>query len=250
MNNVFTFIRELKDIPTTIKALEEEVSYLMKLDWLHDISKPSTTPGILCDWEIEELCKGDKPMLRPFHPESIKQVCIASDTNSECHSSIKILSKGLSSAGYDISASAEDVKIFKHIPGEVVDPKNFNPEFLEDAKIKRDHTGVYFILPGNSYALLNSVEYFDLPRNIKGKCDGKSTNSRVGIHINITPLEPGWFGHLTIEISNGSPSDCKVYLEEGIAQIEFSRINNPRTSYADRNGKYNGQPNRVVFAKV
>lgn len=252
MKNVFTFIRELKDIPTTIKALEEEVSYLMKQDEL-----PASSHGILCDWEIEELCKGDKPMLRPFHPESIKTAIVDTPDalpdnygrRTQC-AKIAILSKGLSTAGYDISASAEDVKIFKHLPGEVVDPKKFNPEFLEDAKIKRDHTGCYFILPGNSYALLKSVEYFDLPRNIKGKCDGKSTNSRVGIHVNITPLEPGWSGYLTIEISNGSPSDCKVYLEEGIAQIEFVRINDPKVSYSDRNGKYNDQENKVVFAKV
>jgi len=246
MKNLFTFIRELKEIPDTITALSEEVSYLMKRD------DSMQQLGILNDIEIMDLCTGQtEPMLKPFYLESIKTQDIElHDHPDYLWKTYKILSKGLSTAGYDISASADDVKIFKHIPGEVVDPKNFNPEFLEDAKIKRDSTGCYFILPGNSYALLKSVEYFNLPRNIKGRCDGKSTNARCGLAINITPLEPGWKGYLTIEISNSSSSDCKVYLEEGIAQIEFNRINDPKTSYSDRNGKYNDQENKVVYAKV
>jgi dCTP deaminase len=215
--------------------------------FIKSLEKPEL--GVLCDREIAELCTGDKPMISPFISESVKTVSKCIDLSQE-RRSYKILSKGLSSAGYDISASAEDVKIFKHIPGEVVDPKNFNPDFLEDAKIYRDNTGCYFIIPGNSYALLYSVEEFNIPSNIKGRCDGKSTNARCAIHMNITPLEPGWHGYLTIEISNGSPSDVKVYLEEGIAQLEFSRINEPNVSYADRNGKYNNQENKVVFAKV
>jgi dCTP deaminase len=221
------------------------------IDFFYDVIEISK--GLHCrvlnDIEITELCTGDRPMISPFISESVKTASKCIDLSQE-RRNYKILSKGLSSAGYDISASAEDVKIFKHIPGEVVDPKNFNPHFLEDANIKTDETGIYFIIPGNSYALLKSEQRFDLPRNIKGRCDGKSTNARVGIHVNITPLEPGWSGVLTIEISNNSPSDCRVYLEEGIAQLEFVRINNPLVSYADRSGKYNNQENKVVFAKV
>lgn len=243
---MFTFFKDLSnDTTNKLKQLTDSVvNIFADIAELRDAI--NAAPRVLNDLEITELCTGDNPMISPFIPESIKEVF---DSEYQI-AKYKILSKGLSSAGYDISASAEGVKIFRHIPGQVVDPKNFNPEFLEDAKIYRDSTGIYFIIPGNSYALLYSVEKFNIPSNIKGRCDGKSTNARCAIHMNITPLEPGWSGYLTIEISNGSPSDVKVYLEEGIAQLEFVRINEPKTSYKDRNGKYNQQPKQVVYAKV
>lgn len=243
MKNLFTFIRSFQDYCNSFGHSKKTQCAIDDLDCRLD-----NTPRILCDWEIAELCSGDKPMISPFIPKSVKVAFLECPSGTKIP--YKILSKGLSSAGYDISASAEGVKIFKHIPGQVVDPKNFNPEFLEDAKIYRDNTGCYFILPGNNGALLYSAEEFDVPSNIKGRCDGKSTNARCLLNIHVTPLEPGWSGYLTIEISNGSPSDVKVYLEEGIAQLEFSRINEPKVSYSSRNGKYNNQPRQVVYAKV
>jgi dCTP deaminase len=145
--------------------------------------------------------------------------------------------------GYDIRCT-EDYKIFTNVRQAVVDPKQFNPESFIDFK------GAICTVPPNSFALARSVEYFRMPRTILGICLGKSSYARCGIVVNITPLEPGWEGHLTIEISNTTPLPARIYSHEGIAQVLFFEGGEvPEVSYADRKGKYQGQQG-ITLPKV
>jgi len=144
----------------------------------------------------------------------------------------KIVSYGLSSYGYDIRLSNR-FKLFTNVHNSIVDPKNFT----EDAFV--DIEGDVCIIPPNSFALAVSKEYFSLPRNILVLCIGKSTYARCGIIVNVTPLEPEWAGHITIEISNTTPLPAKIYANEGIAQLVFLESKEMcEVSYADRMGKY------------
>ena len=144
----------------------------------------------------------------------------------------KLVSYGLSSFGYDIRV-ADEFKVFTNVYNSVVDPKNFRDDsFVE---IKRN----VCIIPPNSFALARSVEYFRIPRNVLTICLGKSTYARCGIIVNVTPFEPEWEGHVTIEISNTTPLPAKIYANEGIAQVLFFESEEQcETSYADRKGKY------------
>lgn len=163
----------------------------------------------------------------------------------------KLISYGLSSAGYDIRLSPCDFKVFKHIPGQIVDPKNFNPKHLEDSILHNDKNGDYFILPGNSYGLGVAIEFLTIPDNIMVTCIGKSTYARVGVIANVTPAEPGWKGHLTLEFSNSSNADCKVYANEGVVQLLFHQLTEScMVSYSSRNGKYQNQTQVITLPKV
>ncbi|MGC9070060.1 MAG: dCTP deaminase [Elusimicrobiales bacterium] len=153
------------------------------------------------------------------------------------------ISYGLSSYGYDIRVS-DEYKIFTDVYNTVVDPKNFSPKAFIDIKAP------YCIIPPNSFALARSVEYFKIPRGVMGLCIGKSTYARCGIVVNITPLEPEWEGHLTIEISNTTPIPAKIYSYEGIAQLIFLESDEIcEISYKDRKGKYQAQKG-VTLPKV
>jgi dCTP deaminase len=145
------------------------------------------------------------------------------------------ISYGLSSYGYDIRV-ADEFKIFHNVNSTVVDPKNFDDRsFVE-------FTGQTCTIPPNSFALARSVEYIRMPRDVTGVVLGKSTYARCGIVTNFTPLEAGWEGHITIEISNTTPLPARIYANEGIAQVLFFLSDEPcRISYADRKGKYQGQ---------
>ncbi|MDZ7373176.1 MAG: dCTP deaminase [candidate division KSB1 bacterium] len=146
-----------------------------------------------------------------------------------------VISYGLSSYGYDVRI-ADEFKIFTNINTTIVDPKNFDTRSLVDFK------GEVCIIPPNSFALGRTVEYFRIPRNVMTICVGKSTYARCGIITNVTPLEPGWEGHVTLEISNTTPLPAKIYAFEGIAQILFFESDEPcQRSYADKKGKYQRQ---------
>lgn len=146
-----------------------------------------------------------------------------------------VISYGLSSYGYDIRV-ADEFRVFTEVFQTLVDPKNFDPKSFVEIK------GYHCIIPPNSFCLARSVEYFRIPRNVIGICLGKSTYARCGIVVNITPLEPEWEGHLTIEISNTTPLPAKIYAGEGIAQVIFIESDELCTvSYKDRKGKYQGQ---------
>jgi dCTP deaminase len=150
------------------------------------------------------------------------------------------ISYGLSSYGYDIRI-ADEFKIFTNINTTIVDPKRFDPRSFVDVQ------GEVAVIPPNSFALGRSVEYFKIPRNVLTICVGKSTYARCGIITNVTPFEPEWEGYVTLEISNTTPLPAKIYANEGIAQVLFFESDEPcETSYADRQGKYQGQQGIVL----
>ena len=145
------------------------------------------------------------------------------------------ISYGLSSFGYD-SRCSDEFKIFTNVDNAIVDPKNFS----EDSFVDRQ-TDVC-IIPPNSFVLTRSVEYFRIPKDVLVVCLGKSTYARCGLIVNVTPLEPGWEGHVTLEISNTTPLPAKVYDNEGVAQFLFFKGSSDcEVTYADRAGKYMGQ---------
>ncbi|MGM0533800.1 MAG: dCTP deaminase [Campylobacterota bacterium] len=146
-----------------------------------------------------------------------------------------VVSYGLSSYGYDIRVSNE-FKIFTNLNSTVVDPKNFKSENVID------FSGDECIIPPNSFALARTVEYFNMPDDVLAICLGKSTYARCGIIVNVTPFEPGFSGHITIEISNTTPLPAKIYANEGIAQVLFLQGDEAcGTTYKDKKGKYQSQ---------
>jgi len=151
-----------------------------------------------------------------------------------------VISYGLSSYGYDLRI-ADEIKIFTNINTTIVDPKAFDPRSFVD------YQGPVCIVPPNSFVLGRSVEYFKIPRNVLTLCVGKSTYARCGIITNVTPFEPEWEGFVTLEISNTTPLPAKIYANEGIAQVLFFESDEAcQTSYADRQGKYQGQQGIVL----
>jgi dCTP deaminase len=143
-----------------------------------------------------------------------------------------LISYGLSSYGYDLRV-ADEFKVFTNVFNTVVDPKSFDAKSFVDVKTD------ICIVPPNSFALARSVEYFRIPRNVLTVCVGKSTYARCGIIVNVTPFEPEWEGHVTLEISNTTPLPAKIYANEGLAQVLFFEAKEAcEISYADRAGKY------------
>ncbi len=166
----------------------------------------------------------EKGMIEPFEPKQVR----------ENHGG-KIISFGTSSYGYDVRCASE-FKIFTNINSAIVDPKNFDENSFVDV-----HSDVC-IIPPNSFALARTVEYFRIPRNVLTICLGKSTYARCGIIVNVTPLEPEWEGHVTLEFSNTTTLPAKIYAHEGVAQMIFFESDETcDVSYKDRGGKYQGQ---------
>jgi len=146
-----------------------------------------------------------------------------------------VISYGVSSFGYDVRVG-DEYKVFTDVFSVVVDPKDFDPRSFVD--IKGDHC----IIPPHSFALAATMEYFRIPPDVLVICVGKSTYARCGIIVNVTPLEPEWCGHLTLEISNTTPLPAKIYSREGLAQLLFFKGEEvPETTYAQRGGKYQDQ---------
>lgn len=178
----------------------------------------------------EDLQKeGWAPMIEPFERQQVRE------RNGE-----RAISFGNSSYGYDVRC-ADEFKIFTNINSAIIDPKNFDDKSFVD--VKSD----VCIIPPNSFALARTVEYFRIPRNVLTVCLGKSTYARCGIIVNVTPLEPEWEGHVTLEFSNTTNLPAKIYANEGVAQMLFFESDEEcETSYADRGGKYMGQTGVVV----
>lgn len=188
-------------------------------------------------------------MISPFIPELVRHYTVQGHPDFSPQI-FKVISYGLSSYGYDIRLSNKEFKIFRRIPGQTIDPKNFDSKNLEDSALHFDKYGSYFILPAHSYALGVAVEKITMPSDVIAIAVGKSTYARCGVILGITPSEPGWSGHLTIELSNSSSADVRVYANEGIAQLLFFKGEQCETTYSDRAGKYQDQPEQVVFSKV
>lgn len=163
-------------------------------------------------------------MIEPFEPQQVSH-----------NEHGRVISYGTSSYGYDIRC-ADEFKIFTNINSAIVDPKNFVDSSFVDLKAP------VCIIPPNSFALARTVEYLRIPRNVLTICLGKSTYARCGIIVNVTPLEPEWEGHVTLEFSNTTPLPAKIYAGEGVAQVLFLQADEVcEVSYRDRNGKYQGQ---------
>ncbi|NLC27930.1 MAG: dCTP deaminase [Campylobacteraceae bacterium] len=175
--------------------------------------------GLKADKWIREMSI-NKRMIEPFCEEQVGK---------------NVISYGVSSYGYDIRVGRE-FKIFTNVNSTVVDPKNFNSKNVVDFE------GDVCIVPPNSFALASTVEYFRIPSNVLAICLGKSTYARCGIIVNVTPFEPDFEGHITIEISNTTPLPAKIYANEGIAQVLFFEGDEQcETTYKDKAGKYQGQ---------
>lgn len=154
-----------------------------------------------------------------------------------------VISYGVSSYGYDLRVAA-DFKVFTNVYNQIVDPKNFDNRSFVD--IEGD-----CIIPPNSFALARTVEYLKIPRNVVTVCVGKSTYARCGIIVNVTPFEPEWEGHATLEISNTTPLPAKIYANEGICQVLFFESDEPcEVSYADKKGKYQSQPPQIILPRM
>lgn len=198
--------------------------------------------GLLPDWEIKRLAE-EEGMIYPFVDHKVRS-----------HKDRQVVSYGLSSYGYDLRLSPKEFKIFHHIPGAVVDPKSFNPDNLVDAPLRYQSKGLgglgekFYIMPGHKYGLGFTLEKLRIPSDITVVFIGKSTYARIGMIANLTPGEAGWGGHLTLEFSNSSCADCRIYGDEGIVQALFFRGAPCFTTYGD--GKYQNQGAGVVMARV
>lgn len=182
-------------------------------------SEPGVITMIKSDRWIKQMAL-EKGMITPFAERQVRTGTI---------------SYGVSSYGYDVRI-ADEFKIFTNINTTIVDPKAFDPRSFVDFK------GEICVIPPNSFALGRSVEYFKIPRNVMTITVGKSTYARCGIITNVTPFEPEWEGFVTLEISNTTPLPAKIYANEGIAQVLFFESDETcMVSYADRQGKYQGQ---------
>jgi len=163
-------------------------------------------------------------LIEPFEPGQVKE-----------GGGSRLISYGTSSYGYDIRCAPE-FRVFTNINSAIVDPKDFDSNSFVDVAAD------VCIIPPNSFALARTVEYFRIPRNVLTICLGKSTYARCGIIVNVTPLEPEWEGHVTLEFSNTTPLPAKIYANEGVAQVIFLESDEEcEVSYADRRGKYQGQ---------
>ena len=183
--------------------------------------------SVLSDQWIKKMAQ-EQDMISPFIPEQKSE---------------NIISYGLSSFGYDARVSNE-FKIFTDVDSALVDPKNFNKNSFVSRKVNE------CIIPPNSFVLASTIEYFKIPKDVLVICLGKSTYARCGIIVNVTPLEPGWEGHVTLEFSNTTTLPAKVYANEGAAQFIFLEGNEePSITYDKRNGKYMKQTG-VTLPKV
>jgi dCTP deaminase len=170
----------------------------------------------------------ERAMIDPFVDNQVRQV----DALGR-----RMISYGVSSYGYDMRVAPE-FKIFTNVLSAIVDPKDF------DSRSFVEFEGETCIVPPNSFALARSVEYFRIPREVLTICVGKSTYARCGIITNVTPFEPEWEGHVTLEISNTTPLPARIYANEGICQVLFFEADVDdicETSYADKAGKYQRQ---------
>lgn len=201
---------------TNLKTSDNETA---NDDEIRALSAEGALPGIMPDHWIREQSI-NHGMIEPF---------------VEKQKGDGIISYGLSSYGYD-SRCSNEFKIFTNVDNAIVDPKNFSEKSFVDRE-----TDVC-IIPPNSFVLTRSVEYFRIPKDVLVICLGKSTYARCGLIVNVTPLEPGWEGHVTLEISNSTPLPAKIYANEGVAQFLFFKGSSAcEVNYADRAGKYMNQ---------
>ena len=207
------------DTPLSFRPIRTAFGGLRERSTPYRVQVQNRPMPIKSDRWIRRMCE-EHQMIEPFESGQVRGDKI---------------SYGISSFGYDIRVAPE-FKVFTNIHSATVDPKNFD----EDSFVHVESD--VCVIPPNSFALASTVEYFRIPRNVLTVCLGKSTYARCGIIVNVTPLEPEWEGHVTLEFSNTTTLPAKIYAEEGVAQMLFFESDEQcETSYADRGGKYQGQ---------
>jgi len=192
---------------------------------------------VLNDKQILELCR-NKGLIDSYAERQIRNRCV---DNTD-----PVISWGLSSFGYDARLADEFFAVVEYAEQSIIDPKRVGPSFAHDPT--RRHDGSYLV-PPNDMVLARTVERFKMPDDVMAICVGKSTYARCGLVVNVTPLEPGWEGHVTLELSNTTSQPIVVYPHEGICQFVFYRGERPSVTYSDRGGKYQGQTG-VTLARV
>ncbi len=199
--------------------------------------------SILSDYEITDL--SNLGMITRFVPEQVREAYLTETSNT------KRISYGLSSYGYDMRLSPEEFFIYDVSVGGVVDPKRFDPTHLRQIELHHNDNldESYYILPPKTYGLGVTLERMVMPDYITAIALGKSTYARCGLLINMTPIEAGWRGHITIELYNSSDSPLRIYAYEGIIQLLFFRGAKCKTTYADRAGKYQNQTHNVTMPR-
>lgn len=193
---------------------------------------------ILADWEIEDQCRDENnQMIWPFVPHQVRY-----------HNTEKVISYGLTSFGYDMRAAAEWKLCHNALDFDT--PSYLDPKRPDDRLWTNTIYADSIIIPAHGFCLTRSVEYFRIPEHVMCVVVGKSTYARLGLIVNVTPLEPGWAGHVTIELTNSTPMPIRVYGNEGIAQVLFhDSAVRPSITYADRDGKYQNQQG-IVMARI
>lgn len=209
--------------------------------WIREMATLMIDPFIENQVRVLEI---KKPYMEDHYPE--RKISFGEMNTGLTH---KVISYGTGSYGYDLRLSPKDFRVFRHIPGQVLNPKAFNPNFLYQAELLSCEYGDYFILPHHTYALGVSLERLDIPENIEVIFIGKSTYARAGIIVNMTPGEAGWKGHLTIEISNSSDADAMIFANEGICQALFFE-GEPTDIVYNNLRKYQNQSEEVTLARV
>jgi dCTP deaminase len=205
----------------------------------------------LSDRQIRDNCLGiggvmpsRGPLISPFEPEQLRTV-----KPNHLAQTVKAISFGVSSYGYDFRLSAANFQVFNDSGHIIVDPKDFDRRLLKLMEASHDESGSYFILPGNCYALGETEEWVNMPDDATAIGFGKSTYARCGIIMNLTPLEAGWSGKITLEMANASPAPVKMYAGEGVCQFIFLHAEERcLISYSDRSGKYQGQQGMTTAA--
>lgn len=196
---------------------------------------------VLNDKEIRELAAGG--FIAPFQPQNVKHRKLLQGNEAySYHRQVRALSYGTSSFGYDFTL-AEDILLFTADYRTTLNVKDFDKDaFTERLEVQQDEYGRFVILPPHSFVLGHTVEYVKMPDDVLGLCFDKSTYARIGgIQTNVTPIEPGWQGQITLEIRNTLPCFTRLYVGEGIIQTIFLKGNRPEVTYADKGGKYQGQ---------
>jgi dCTP deaminase len=202
--------------------------------------------GSIPDWRIRELA--EKGMISPFEPGKVRHIITGETADGASQLAAAAISYGCSSYGYDLTLAPHDFRVFRHVPGLIVNPKAFDDRCLVPAELQWDSYGTFFILPGHTYALGAVIERQVLPPHVTALYIGKSTYARCGVIVNTTPGEAGWEGYLTVEISNSSGADCRIYANEGICQALFYEGAPCDQPYGD--GKYQGQAAGVTVARI
>jgi dCTP deaminase len=212
--------------------------------------KETPDNGILNDRQIRFLAE-QKGFIEPFHPTNVKQIrqYVGNETYGY-NKDIKALSYGTSSFGYDFTLADELYQLVVDYTTEL-NVKDFDlQQHTKKLSILQDDYGRYALLPPHSFVLGHTKEYVKMPDDLLGICFDKSTYARIGgIQTNVTPIEPGWEGQITLEIRNTLPCFTRLYVNEGLIQTIFLKGLRPETTYADKKGKYQGQT-KVTGAKV